>query len=143
MKDLNNAVLVGRFGRDPEAKTTKNGTTYVDFTLANNQGYGENEETEWISCKAWAGTADVICKYCTKGTKVTVVGNLRTYSYMDQETGKNVYRTYISVNELYLPERKSSGSGNENSYSQPQQSEPSSVGQAGSYSNDYSDYGDF
>ena len=46
---MNQIVLVGRIGKDPEIRTTQGGKTCASFTLATDSGYGDNKKTDWHS----------------------------------------------------------------------------------------------
>ena len=49
----NRIVLVGRLTRDPELRFTNNGTPVCQFTLAVDDGYGENRRTDFINIVVW------------------------------------------------------------------------------------------
>lgn len=85
---LNETIITGRFTDTPELKTTPSGKSVTSFTLANNTGYGDNERTNWIDCVAWNKTAENICKFFTKGSRITVVGELTTRQYEDKNGNK-------------------------------------------------------
>jgi len=104
MKDLNVAIITGRFGKTPELRKTKNDKSFVDFSLAVNDGFGDEEHTSWIDCRAWNGVADIIGKYCDRGTKCTVQGPIKQDSWEDDD-GKHT-RTFIVVSEFYFAEKK-------------------------------------
>lgn len=83
---LNKAILIGRLTANPELKTTPNGTSVCSFTLAVDRPYqkGKERETDFISCIAWRGTAEFICKYFTKGGLISVDGSIQTRRYQDK-----------------------------------------------------------
>lgn len=85
---LNETIITGRFTDTPELKTTPSGKSVTSFTLANNTGYGDNERTNWIDCVAWNKSAENICKFFTKGSRITVVGELTTRQYEDKNGNK-------------------------------------------------------
>ena len=59
MNDLVTIITTGRVTADLELKTSQNGknTKYVQFGLAVNKGYGENEHTNFYSCVAYGEAA--------------------------------------------------------------------------------------
>lgn len=81
---INNIVLVGRTTKTIELKQNKNGTNYVQFTLAVNRPYkGEQggQQADFINCVAWNKTAETIANYVLKGTLIGVEGRLQVRSY--------------------------------------------------------------
>ena len=49
---INKAILMGRLTRDPELRHTNSGTAVCSFSIAINNGYGENAQTDFINCVA-------------------------------------------------------------------------------------------
>ena len=81
---INNIVLVGRTTKTIELKQNKNGTNYVQFTLAVNRPYkGEQggQQADFINCVAWNKTAETIANYVLKGTMIGVEGRLQVRNY--------------------------------------------------------------
>lgn len=106
-KDLNVVTLVGRLGKDPELKQTKNGVDVIDFNIANNQGYGDTERVNWISCRAYKNIAKVISDYCTSGSKLIINGVLNVDQWQD-DSNQTHSRTYVLVTEFYFGDSKGS-----------------------------------
>ena len=101
-KDLNVCVAKGRMGKKPELKKTINDVPVVDFSIANNRDYMNKDgeavsRVNWIQCRAYKRHAENICKYCDKGSKITVEGEITTDSWEDKDTGELKSRTYILV----------------------------------------------
>lgn len=97
---MNKVCLIGNLTKDPEAKVTPNNVSVTRFGLAVQRRFknanGEYE-TDFISCVAWRGTADFIAKYFTKGSKIGVVGELRTRKY--EKDGVTHYVTEVVAEE--------------------------------------------
>lgn len=93
-QSINNVVLVGRLTRDPELRTTGNGTSVTTFTLAVDRQYGKDKQADFISCVAWRKTAELVAQYTDKGHMVGVQGRIQTRSYDDRD-GKRVYVTEV------------------------------------------------
>lgn len=105
---LNKVVIMGRFTKDTELRSTGTGTSVTSFTLATDSDFkGQNgeRETYFINCVAWRGTAEFICKYFKKGSLAIVEGNLQTRPYDDAE-GKKRTATEVVVNNIYFAETK-------------------------------------
>ena len=102
---MNKVMLIGRLTREPEIKATSTGKTVASFTLAVNRRKKE-DPADFIQCKAFDKTAEVVQKYCQKGKQVCVLGRIQTGSYENKE-GRKVYTTDIMVDELELLGSKS------------------------------------
>lgn len=99
---INKVVLVGNLTRDPDFTKTQSGISRARFTVAVNRRYGQNEEVAYISCVAWRQSADFISQYGRKGATVGVEGHITTGSYDDKTTGKKVYTTDVTVDNVQL-----------------------------------------
>ena len=86
---MNKVHLIGNLTRDPELRYTQSGKAVARFTLAINQGYGENKRTDFPTIIVWGKTAETCGKSLTKGRKVAVTGKLTTRQYENNE-GKKV-----------------------------------------------------
>ena len=83
---LNQILLIGRAGNDPEMRYTPSGTPVTSFSLAvNNNKRDANgewtEETEWFRVTAWERIAESVNQYLAKGRRVFVDGRLSTRQY--------------------------------------------------------------
>ena len=99
---MNRVVLVGRLTKDPELRTTSNGTSQTRFTLAVNRRTSNQDgqrEADFISCVAWRGTAEAIAKYLKKGRELAVEGRIQTGSY-DAQDGTKRYTTDVVVDNF-------------------------------------------
>jgi single-strand DNA-binding protein len=96
---MNKILLIGRLGRDPDARYTNNGTAVTTFSLAVSRKYktatGETkEETEWFTIITWRNLAEICNQYLKKGQKVFIEGRLTQRKYTDRE---GIQRTAIEV----------------------------------------------
>src|SRR2546429_8660415 len=96
---VNKVILVGNLGRDPEVRSTQDGTKIVNFTLAtsetwNDRASGERKErTEWHRVVIFnERLADVAERFLRKGAKVYVEGAMKTRKWTDQG-GQEEYTT--------------------------------------------------
>ena len=108
---INNIVLVGRTTKAIELKQNKNGTNYVQFTLAVNRPYKDEQggqQADFITCVAWNKTAETIANYVLKGTMIGIEGRLQVRSY-ENEAGVRQYLSEVLVNRFtFLESKKSS-----------------------------------
>jgi len=107
---LNKVILIGNLGKDPEVRTTSNGSKVASFSIAtsrvwNDQSGSKQEKTEWHRCVAWNSSfsklADVVEKYVKKGDRIYVEGSIEYGQYQDKD-GQTRYTTDIRVRELIM-----------------------------------------
>ena len=108
---INNIVLVGRTTKMIELKQNKNGTNYVQFTLAVNRPYKDEQggqQADFITCVAWNKTAETLSNYVSKGMMIGVEGRLQVRNY-ENEAGVRQYLSEVLVNRFtFLESKKSS-----------------------------------
>ncbi|HUN48477.1 MAG TPA: single-stranded DNA-binding protein [Stellaceae bacterium] len=98
---VNKVILVGNLGRDPEIRTTQDGTKVANLSLATSETWrdknsGERKErTEWHRVVVFNDRlVDVIEKYVRKGSKLYLEGALQTRKWTDKE-GQERYSTEV------------------------------------------------
>src|SRR6201997_4132943 len=103
---VNKVILVGNMGKDPEVRTTQDGTKIVNFTLAtsetwNDRASGERKErTEWHRVVIFnENLGNIAEKYLRKGQKVYVEGSLQTRKWTDQ-SGQEKYTTEVVISRF-------------------------------------------
>lgn len=104
---INKVILMGRLTRDPEMRHTNSGTPVTTFSIAIDNGYGDNKRTDFVNCIAWNKTAEFVTKYFTKGKMIIVIGRITTRSWETQD-GKRAYATEVVANEVNFGESKTS-----------------------------------
>lgn len=105
---INKVILMGRLTRDPELRHTGKGTPVTTFSIAIDNGYGDNKRTDFVNCLAWNKTAEFVTKYFTKGKMIVIAdGRISTRSWETQD-GKRAYATEVIANEVNFGETKSS-----------------------------------
>jgi len=100
---VNKVILVGNLGRDPEVRTSQDGSKIVNLNIATSEtwkdrGTGERKEkTEWHRVVIFnPNLADVAERYLRKGSSVYVEGALQTRKWTDQ-SGQEKYTTEIVI----------------------------------------------
>jgi single-strand DNA-binding protein len=103
MASVNKVILVGNLGKDPEVRTTQDGTKIVNLTLAtseswNDRASGERKErTEWHRVVIFNDRiGDVAERFLRKGRKVYIEGALQTRKWTDQ-SGQEKYTTEVVI----------------------------------------------
>lgn len=85
---MNRLTIIGNLTRDPESKTTQNGKTVCNFTLAVNRRDKDengNYKADFFRIAAWGQLGENCQKYLTKGRKVCVVGTVSVHAYTDKD----------------------------------------------------------
>jgi single-strand DNA-binding protein len=107
MGTLNRVMLIGRLGKDPEERSTTNGTRVSNFSLATDTFRGNNAEkiTEWHRIVVFGKVADICSQYLRKGQLVFIEGSLQTRSW-EKPPGEKHYMTEIVGSRVTFLERK-------------------------------------
>ena len=89
---------IGRITRDFELKTSeKTGTVYANFSLAVNDGFGENQKTTFFECTAFGPDAERLIKAkAKKGSLINVTGKF-SKSDFKRGNGEPGYSLKIAV----------------------------------------------
>jgi len=118
---VNKVILVGNLGRDPEIRSTQDGTRIANLALATSESWrdrvsGERRErTEWHRVVIFnERLVEIAEKYLKKGSKIYVEGALQTRKWTDQQ-GQERYSTEIVLQrfrgELTMLDGARSGPG--------------------------------
>lgn len=128
---MNKVTLCGHLGRDPEIRSTGNGTTVANISLATSRRYRDRDgnwqkATDWHRLVAFGRQAEVVRDHLGKGAQVLVEGRLQTRKWQDNN-GNDRYTTEVVIGELeMLGGGKDGGSQNQT----PSQGQPQSSQQA-------------
>lgn len=113
---LNKVILIGRTTREVELRRTSSGTAVATFTLAVDNRFVLKDgkpSTDFISCVAWANTAETMEKYVRKGALIAVEGRIQTRNY-DNKDGNRVYITEVVVENMRMLESRGDRSSTNN-----------------------------
>lgn len=122
--NLNKAMIIGNLTRDPEVRTTPQGTTVASFSVATNQVWTDaqgqkQERAEFHNIVAWRKLAEIIGQYLKKGSKVYIEGRLQTRDWTGQDGVKRYRTEIVADNMIMLDSKGGSGMGQSQNYSQP------------------------
>ena len=92
---MNKIILTGNITKDAELRYTANDKAYSKFSIANNEGYGDNKKTNFFNCTLWGKSAENLNRFLTKGQKVLITGKVEINDYKDKE---GVERKIIDIN---------------------------------------------
>lgn len=103
---VNKVILVGNLGRDPEVRTSQDGSKIVNLNIATSETWkdrssGERKEkTEWHRVVIFnPNLADVAERFLRKGSSVYVEGALQTRKWTDQQ-GVEKYSTEVVISRF-------------------------------------------
>ena len=122
MAGLNKVILIGRLGRDPEIKETKDGRPYGKFSIATSKSWkdkqtGERtEKTEWHDIIVFNQQAiNFLKEYVKKGHNVYIEGELQTNKWTDKnDVKKSATLVVIQAFTGVLKSMERSGGSNGN-----------------------------
>lgn len=91
---MNQVILMGRLGQDPELKYFESGSVKARFSVAVDRNFGkENKVTDWFNVEVWGKQAEFVGEWVKKGQLVSIVGSLELSRWTDN-TG-NVRETPV------------------------------------------------
>lgn len=94
---MNKVILIGNICKDPELSETNSGVAVCRFSIAVNRRRTSAEaeqQTDFFNVTVWRGLAETVARYCKKGNKVAVSGQIQIRQYEDREGAK---RTSVDV----------------------------------------------
>ncbi|MBK8159162.1 MAG: single-stranded DNA-binding protein [Rhodospirillaceae bacterium] len=125
---VNKVILVGNLGRDPEIRSTQDGTKVATLSLATSESWKDKntgdrkEKTEWHRIVIFnERLVEVAEKWLKKGSKAYIEGQLQTRKWTDQ-SGNERYVTEVVLQrfrgELTMLDRveRDPGPGSESDY---------------------------
>ncbi|MEK4384765.1 single-stranded DNA-binding protein [Solibacillus sp. FSL W7-1464] len=99
---MNHVGLVGRTTKDANIRQLSEGRIQTSFVLAVNRTFKNSEGTidaDFIQCSAWGKTAELIAKYCGKGSLIGIKGRLQSRTYTNRDNQK-VYTMEVYVEDV-------------------------------------------
>jgi len=109
MAGLCKATIIGNLGNDPETRFTPSGKSVCSFTVAANQGWGDNKVTEWFRVSTWGKLGEICQQYLGKGSKCYVEGRLRTRTWDGQDGQKRLEVEIVASDVQLLDSKRESG----------------------------------
>jgi single-strand DNA-binding protein len=95
MANENQVTLVGNLTDDPELRYTPNGAAVANFRVAVSRrvkddatGKWEDAETSFFRVAAWRSLGENVAESLTRGSRVLVIGRLKSRSWETQEGEK-------------------------------------------------------
>jgi single-strand DNA-binding protein len=97
----NRVALVGRAGRDPEARYFESGAMVANLTLAVNRR-SRDDEPDWFNLEIWGKQAQVTADYVRKGSLLGIIGSFKLDRWTDRSSGEERTKPVITVDRLEL-----------------------------------------
>lgn len=70
-------ILVrGRLGSAPELHYTKDGQAVTNLSIAVDQGYGDNQRTEWVRVAIWGKQGEAAHQYLSTGDLISCTAEI-------------------------------------------------------------------
>ena len=119
MASFNKVYLMGNLTRDPEVRTTPSGLKIAKLGLAVNRRYKtrENEtkeETTYVDIDAFGAQAEVLEKYCQKGSPLFIEGRLRLEQWQNSNGENRSKLSIVLENFQFIGGRGDSASSESN-----------------------------
>jgi len=102
--DTNIVILIGRMTKEIETRKVGEHTA-GSFALAVNSF--KKDEVSFIDCKCWNKQTEILSQYSTKGSRLSIVGQLKQESW--ESEGKKHSKIVVNVKEFqFLDSKKES-----------------------------------
>lgn len=99
-------TIIGNLTADPELRTTRNGGTVANFSIAATPRVFDKQSNQWVDgdalflrCSAWRDLASHCAQTLRKGMRVIAQGRLQQRSYQAQD-GSNRTVIEMTVDEI-------------------------------------------
>lgn len=95
-------VFQGRLVKDPELRTTRDGTEVCNFAVAVDRGFQKDKSswmTDFVDCVAWRGLGAFVAKYFQKGKGIVAEGRWEQEKWVDND-GRNRTTWKVAVDNV-------------------------------------------
>lgn len=104
---LNAWEFIGNLGNDPEAKSSKSGVSYTNFSVAvNKRGAKGEDKPIWVNVTAFGKTGENATLYLKKGSTVFVRGSLELQEYEGKDGQKHASLSVAANEVVYLSKKE-------------------------------------
>ena len=91
---MNKVIISGNLTKDMDVTVSKNNVNIGKFTVAIDNGYGENTNTQFYPVILFGKRVEALQKYLLKGTKVIIDGQIDYNSIQDEE---GIWKNYFQL----------------------------------------------
>lgn len=104
---VNQVILIGYLGRDPDVKQVASGKTVANFRIGTSKSWVTRDgvkqtRTSWHNIVIWGRMAEVCGQKLAKGSKVYIEGELDSRSYEDRDGAKRYVTEVLAYKILFL-----------------------------------------
>ena len=86
---MNKIIIIGNLTGDPAIRTTRDGISVCDFTVAVN-GHRKEDPAQFFRVSVWRQLGENCHKYLAKGRKVCVTGAVSAHTYQGNDGATRV-----------------------------------------------------
>lgn len=97
-------IFVGRLGRDPEMRYTRNGSAVTNFSIAVQQQ--KDDDVLWVRVSCWERLAETCNQYLEKGKLVLVEGRVRISEWTDKDGNTKTSMEMTATSVQFLSPRE-------------------------------------
>lgn len=97
---MNQTVIIGNLGANPELRYTQSGKPLVTMNIATNRKVRDEEVTTWHHIEVWDKLAENCAATLAAGTRVIVVGRNEQFSWEDKKTGERRTKSLIVATDV-------------------------------------------
>lgn len=109
MLNLNNVIISGYLGKDPETSPAGE-TTVTKFSVAVTDRWKKGDERQervnWLPVVVWNGNGENVAQFLHKGSHVIIQGALRTSEWDDKDAGVKRWKTEIVADKVIFLDKK-------------------------------------
>lgn len=105
---MNKVFLIGNLTHDPEFSQTAAGVKVCKFSLAvaRRKTSAESEpQTDFFNVSAWRALGENVARYCRKGKKVAVVGQVTLRDYTSRDGARKTSVEIIADDVEFLSQK--------------------------------------
>lgn len=101
---MNNFCMTGNIAQDLNLKAAGEANQYVKFRMAVRRPFSKS--SDFFTFCAWNKTAETLCQYCHKGSKIAVSGHVTTNDWETQDGQKRHDVEFIIDTVDFTAEKK-------------------------------------
>lgn len=112
---MNSTQHIGNLTKNVELKKARNGSDVAKLRIAVNRGKRDGVDlgVDYFNVTVFNGQARACYEYLEKGSKVAVIGRLRSSSYVSRKTGTSVERVEIVADRIEFLSHRKAGADDE------------------------------
>lgn len=109
---INNVVIIGRVGQDPEIRYFDSGSVKARFSVAVDRNFSrENRITDWFNIEVWGKQAEFVGEWVKKGSLMSITGTIELNRWTDQ-AGNTRENPIVRANDVrFVGSKRDSAQG--------------------------------